>query len=329
MRGVLLCLLALLVSAAGAQTAELQPSPAQACLRHVGGEDQEPAYPIADYNMGRAGRVQVMLEFSRGDRAPEVNVLLQEGGEAFADAVRQHARGLRVPCLIEGSAPVRLGKDFVFSPGTPQARSSAAQDPEQQRRKAMLACVVHAKGWRVPEYPRWARREGVQGRVLVRARYASATEPPQLDVFARPYAGRLADEIKEWMQDTRLPCHTGEPLTAVWTYIYVFEGDRYGFNAVSFRQFLGSVKGITEQTLQLDTGTMDCPFDVELQYRQPHLPNAVRDIGPHHAARQPLLRWMAASELALPRNSVDAIWGDTARITIPCLKIDLKPKEKS
>ncbi len=322
-------LAALLVGAAAAQTAELQPSAAKQCLRHVGGEGQQPEYPIAAYNAGTAGRVQVAFDFSSPDRPPEVTVLLQQGGERFVDAVKQHARGLRVPCLDAGAAPVRLQMDFVFEPGTQQVLSSEAQDPEQQRRAAMLGCVVHAKGFRVPEYPRWARREEVQGRVLVRARYSSATEPPQLEVFARPYASRLAREVQDWMQDTRLPCHTGAPISGVWHYVYILGDDRYGFNGVSFQQFLARVKGIREQTLQVDTNTMGCPFDVKLNYRQPYMTNSVHVIGDANPARRPLLAWMVASELDLPGRTLDAIWGDTARITVPCLKIDLKPKEKS
>ncbi len=332
MRGLLLLLAALLVGAvgaAGAQTAELQPSAAQQCLLHVDGEGQQPDYPIADYNAGKAGRVQVVFEFAQADRPPELTFLLQQGGERFVEAVKKHARGLRVPCLDAANAPARLSVDFVFDPGTQQVSSSEAQDPEHQRRSAMLRCIVHAKGWRVPEYPEWARRRSLQGRVLVRASYTNATEPPRLEAFARPYAVRLAEEMMDWMKDTRLPCQSGAPITGVWTFIFVLNDERYGFNELGFRQFLLNVKGIREQTLQIDTNTMGCPFDVQLSYRRPDLPNDVSVVGAHNAARRPLLAWLAASELDLPRRTLDSIWGDTARITIPCLKIDLKPKEKS
>lgn len=318
-----------LAGVAGAQTAELLPAPTQACLQHVDGVNQAPDYPAAAYNAARPGRVQVNLTFTAPNRAPEPSFMLQEGGEAFVEAVRAHAKGLRVPCMAVGAEPVQLRKDFVFSPGTERASSLEAEDPRAQARKAMLRCVVHAQGWTRPGYPHSARIRGLQGRVLVRATYANATDPPQVEVFSRPYAERLADEIRDWTRETRLPCHTGEPLTMDVTYTYVFEGDQYGFKTLDFRQFLGNVKGIREQTLKLDTGTMGCPFDVQLAYHQPQLPNKLHVMGERKAQQQPLLAWMAASELSLSRNALDAVWGDTVRITIPCVNIDLKPKEKT
>lgn len=341
MRGPLLMLAALLgvtavaalaalaPGAAHAQAAVLQPSAEQQCLRHVDGATQLPEYPIEAYNAAQAGRLQVLLVFAQPDRPPETTVLLQEGGVRFQESVLRHVRGLRVPCMDAAKGPVRLRKDFVFDPGTRQVAASEAQDPDEARRAALLGCMVHASGWKVPTYPETARRMSLQGRVVVRARYANATEAPQVQVFARPYAKRLADEMADWMQNTRLPCHTGEPITADWTYIFVLEDDRYGFKGLSFMQFLARTKGVRDQTLLFDTDAMDCPFDVLLGYRQPELPNNVEEVGTRHPARRALLNWMATSELDVPRLTANAIWGDTARITIPCLKIDLKPKEKS
>jgi hypothetical protein len=330
MRGQLLLLMAALgTGAALAQNAEVQPSPAQQCLHHVGGNSPLPDYPAADYNAMRPGRVQVSLTFTAPDRAPEVTVMLQQGSESFAAAVREHAKGLRVPCLAVGAAPVQLHKDFIFSPGTEGVSSSETLNPQAEARRRMLSCVVHAQGWKRPEYPRWAQRAGLQGRVLVRAHYSDAEHAPTVEVFSRPYAKRLAEDIQAWTMETRLPCHAGEPLTVDWTYVYAFEGEGYGFKALDFRQFLGHVKGIREQTLQMDTNTMGCPFDVQLNYHQPLLRNSVRVVGEHTPQRRPLLEWMATSQLDLPSSAQDAIWGDNVRITIPCVKIELKPKEKT
>jgi hypothetical protein len=38
---------------------------------------------------------------------------------------------------------------------------------------------------------------------------------------------------------------------------------------------------------------------------------------------------MAATEFDLGAKSLDSIFGDTAKVTVPCLRIDLKPQEKS
>lgn len=321
--------LAVLVGSALAQTPELQPSPAQQCLTHTAGKDAQPDYPIAEFNHNIGGRVLVELTFSRADRAPEVTILLQHASERLIDAVREHVRGLRVPCLDEKSAPVRFRQDFVFAADRRQVHWTDALDADTRHRAALLDCVTHASGSLRPAYPAWAERRQLQGRVLARARFVNATDAPEVEVFARPYAYGLADEVKDWFKNARLPCHAGEPLTAVWTFIYLIEGERYGFKELSFRSFLSAAKDIRKQTLAFDTTTMGCPFDLRLHYRQPAMANAVGEVGPPNPARRPLLQWMAGAEFDLNPKSLDSIFGDTAKVTVPCLKIDIKPQEKS
>lgn len=329
MRSAGLMLSAMLAGGAFAQTPELQPSAAQQCLTHAAGKGAQPEYPAAEFNHNVGGRVQVELTFNRPDRAPEVTVLLQHASQRLVDAVLEHLRGLRVPCLDDKSAPARLKQDFIFAADRRQVHWTDPVDSDQRRRAALLSCFVHANGSIRPEYPALQARQAIQGRVLARVRFANATDPPAVEVFARDYASGLADEVKDWLKDTRLPCHTDEPLTGVWVFVFVIEGERYGFKDLSFSQFLGRTKGIRRQTLALDTTTMGCPFDVRLHYRQPAMRNAVGEVGEANPARRPLLEWMAAAELDLNRTAMDSIFGDSAKITVPCLKIDLKPQEKS
>ena len=329
MRSSVAFVLAVLAGAALAQAPELQPSAAQQCLTHTAGKDAQPDYPIAEFNQNIGGRVQVELVFSRPDRAPEVTILMQEASQNIVDAALEHLRGLRVPCLIVGSAPVRLKQDFIFAIDRRQVHWSDAVDSDLQGRAALPGCVTHASGSIRLDYPAWAQRRHLQGRVLARARFINATDAPEIDVFARPYAQELADEVKRWLRGARLPCHEGTPLAVLWTYEFVFEGDRYGFKDLSFQQFLVRAKGIQSQAISFDTTTMGCPFDLRLQYRQPTMRNAVGELGPSNPARRPLLQWMAGTELELSGKSLDSVFGDSAKITVPCLKIDLNPQEKS
>ena len=321
--------LAVLAGAALAQTPELQPSAAQQCLTHAAGKDAQPDYPVDEFNHNIGGRVQVELVFSRPDRAPEVTILMQQASQPIVNAVLEHLRGLRVPCLNVGAAPVRLTQDFIFAKDVRQVHWTNPEGSDARRQRAMLNCVTHTTGSMRMDYPAWAKRQQLQGRVLVRARFTNATDAPEVEVFARPYASDLASEMKDWFKAVRLPCHEGAPLTAGWTYIFLFEGERYGFKELGFRDFLVHAKGITKQTLALDTTTMGCPFDLRLHYRQPAMPNAVGEVGPPNPARRQLLQWMAGTELNLSNKSLDSVFGDSAKITVPCLKIDLKPQEKS
>lgn len=326
---LLLAMLAGVAEVAHGQTPELQPSDALKCLSHTKGQGQQPAYPIAEFNANQGGRVQVELEFSRPDKAPEVTVLMQQAAQPFVDAVFEHLRGLRVPCLDSKGHPVRLKQDFTFAADGRQVRWSDPADADSTRRAVLLDCLIHTSGWSRPPYPGWAERRQLQGRVLASLRFNNASDPPVVAVFSRDYASGLADEVKDWLKSTRLPCHEGGPIAGVWVFKFVIEGDHYGFKDLSFSQFLGRTKGIRSQALVLDTSTMGCPFDLRLVYRQPAMPNAVGEVGEPDPARRPLLEWMATAELDLNRTAMDSIFGDTANITVPCLKIDLKPQEKS
>jgi hypothetical protein len=329
MRRIAALALAVFAGAALAQAPELQPSAAQQCLTHAAGKDAQPDYPIAEFNHNVGGRVQVELTFSRPDRAPGVTILLQHASQRLVDAVLEHLRGLRVPCLDPQSAPVRLSQDFFFAADHRQVHWSDPMDSDMSRRAALLGCVTHATGSIRPRYPVWAERRQLQGRVLARARFVNATDAPEVEVFSRPYASGLADEVKDWFKSVRLPCHVGDPITAVWTFVYLIEGERYGFKELTLRSFVGGAKGIRSQTLAFDTTTMGCPFDLQLHYRQPAMANAVGEVGPPNPARRPLLEWMAATEFDLGAKSLDSIFGDTAKLTVPCLRINLKPQEKS
>jgi hypothetical protein len=79
--------------------------------------------------------------------------------------------------------------------------------------------------------------------------------------------------------------------------------------------------------LDFDTRQMGCPFEVDFHYRQPRLRNRIGEVGETNAARRPLLEWMESIVLDLPSNSLDSVYGDSTRITVPCARIDLKPKE--
>jgi hypothetical protein len=320
---------AVLANPAHAQKAELEPSDALKCLTHTKGQGQQPIYPELEFNANIGARVQVEMAFSRPDRAPEVTILLQEASPLFVDAVLEHVRGLRVPCLAEKGGSARIKQDFDFAADRRQVHWSSAQDSDAAERGQVWRCVLHSSGNRSPEYPLWARRQEVQGRVLARVRFTDGTSAPRAEVFARPNAEGLAETIREWAQGLRLPCHSGGPLTFSIVYQFLMDDSRYGFKELTFREFVGNVKGIRQQALQLDTTAMGCPFDVRLSYLQPLLPNSVGEVGSKHPARRPLLEWLAQSELDVRRRSADSIFAADLKLTVPCMKIDLKPQEKS
>lgn len=320
------------------QDVTLEPSAAQRCLTPVAERRGTPEYPPQMFQRGQAGRVEVELVFGSADRGPDMKVLVQEGDDSFVAAVKNHVRDYRVPCLGSGEASARLQINFVFAPDKRQAHWSTPIDAGSVLRMAQLDCVRHESGDQAPDYPASALRGNVQGRVLAKLRFTSPDQAPQAEVLARPRAKMLAREVTHWVQGYRMPCFSGEPVEAVWTFQFTFEGESYGFNrAMTLQEVLPAVRGIRAQTLNFDTTEMACPFEVKLQYRRPGLPNAVGEVAPEgtqaatpfspNPARRPLLDWLASMELDIPPTGLDTVYGDTVTLAIPCIKINLTPKE--
>lgn len=314
-----------------AQTVTLDPSAALACLTPPPASRGEPEYPFDAWKRGETGRVRVELAFTAPDRPPSVKVLESTGDDDFVRAVREHLARWRVPCLDAApGGPVRLQLEYVFRPDDRRVYGTQPLDLQDERRRLQLGCARHPRGGQ-PDYPEAALRAGLQGNVLAQMRFAAAGEPPQVTVYARPGARLLAESVERWVREVRMPCFEGPaPISSTWTFNFRLEGEAaFGFKPLSLQQWLAFTRGIQQQTLQIDTTTMACPFDLKLYYRQPYLPNWVGEIGERHPARLPLVEWLAAQQLELPARSLDSVFGDGTTINVPCIRIDLKPKEKT
>lgn len=316
-------------SLAQAQQVTLEPSAAVRCLTPAADQRGAPDYPFDAFKAERGGRVKVRLTFHHADEAPDVEVLERDGDAEFATSVRKHVDTFRVPCLSAAETPVQLTQEYIFKPDQRRIVWTHPQDQADAQRSKMLACVAHESGDKAPSYPRAQLSDGVQGRVLARLSFEAADRPPKINVFSRGYALGLARAIERWAEGYRMPCHVGAPVAGYWVFVFLFQGDGYyGFQDISLRQWIGNIKDIQKQTVAFDLNTMGCPFDLRIAYRQPYLPNGVGEVGSHDPARRPFLDWLAASELKLSESALDAVFADSARLHVPCLKIDLKPKEK-
>ena len=314
---------------AQAQQVELEPSAASRCLQPPAAERGVPEYPFAAWKNQEKGTVKVELEFTTPDKRPRVAVLERDGPRSLVDAVEEHVRSYRVPCLTAAETPSRLRIEFVFKPDDRRVAWSRPTDADSERRLTALRCVAHDSGKKLPAYPDDALRGQVQGRVLARLRFVAPDQPPEAEVFGQASAELLTRAIRRWVSGYRMPCLEGAPVEAIWTFVYRFEGEAFGFKPLDLLQLMGVTKDIETQRLQMDTNTMACPFDVQFQYRQPFAKNFVGELGPTDPSRRPLLDWMQGIQLNLARRPMDTVFGDTTTISVPCAKINLKPKENS
>ena len=331
---VVLAGLLLAASCAMAQRSTLAPSAAVACLSPPPAQRGTPDYPFEAFKYKLPGDVHVRLRFTGPERAPAVTVLDHQGDAGFVDAVRGHVATFRLPCH-DGVAPVDLDFSFAFRPDeTPQPPvPTDLADAERQRQ---LQCMEHRSGLNMPSYPMPALKAGVQARVPVELRFEAPDLPPAVRLLPRVggdsvQRGRYETDVflstlRSWAEGYRLPCLSGGPITVERTFVFVVEGDAWGFKpGVSLRELLPLVRNIRQQRLQFDFTRMQCPFDLRLSYFQPNLPNVVQQTGTPVAARQPFIDWLTQVQFDMPDKSLDSVYGDSLTITVPCLKIDFNP----
>lgn len=324
-------LLALWAASTGAQQTTLAPSPEVSCLTPAAAERGEPEYPFREYKSAAPGRVKATATFEGNDLLPwpAVRIDSQEGDDAFVAEVKAHLRTLRMPCLKRG-AKATLQYDFVFVPGSGEVFWGAPVDLADEARRQLVKCVASQPGHEKMSYPNNALNSNIQGRVWASIRFDAPDRPPQVVLHSRPKASVLAREVELWLAQRRMPClPAGEVIAASQTFDFVIEGGAYGFKPMTLTQYLGNVKDIGKRRLTLDTRTMGCPFQLKVVYRQPDAPNVVGEVGEPNPARKPLLDLLAASSLDMRNEALDAVYADTADITVPCIKIDLKPPEKT
>jgi hypothetical protein len=326
--GVLAGLLA--AAHAHAQSAiQPEPSPALGCLSVADGAPREPEFPFDQYKAGQAGRVVAAVTLPGGLFGNRIEILLSEGDPAFVAATRSYLQALKAPCLKRGETAT-LKYDFVFQRDRRQVVWSLPSDALEEAQKPLATCVRHEKAGSTPEYPQRARRDWIAGRVLGLLRFTSADGPPSVELLHRPSAKVFDAAILDWAAGLRMPCHPGGTVTVSQTYNFRFEGDHaFGFKALTLTQLLASGKGMRKRELALDTTAMGCPFQLKLTYYQPLRRNDIGEVGQPNPERRPLLELLAGLELDLNEELNDSVYADTAEVDVPCVKINLKPKEKS
>ena len=309
----------------------LEPSAASGCLTATDKQQPVPVYPFAEYKFNKPGRVLAELSFGGPALRPVVAVLESSGGDSFVESVKEHARSLRVPCMDTGSEPVALRREYVFKPLSELVEAGPVQDAGEERRRQLLACI-RKPGSALPDYPWRAQESGQQGRVIALLSFTAADQAPGVQLLHRPSADEFADAVKPWLTGYRLPCFNpaqDTPLLTALEFVFRLDGDAFGFKPLTLQQFLGKTTNLGLRPLTLDTTGMGCPFNLRLHYRQPMLRNVIYTVGPYMAAREPLLEWLRGAALDLKSGALDSIFGDTADIAVPCIKLDIQPKEKS
>ena len=313
---------------------QLAESPALRCLTPAAADRGKPDYPEEEDRLKHGQVVEVELKFAGPHAAPEVRRVGEyraDRGDAFFLSVQRHVRKLRVPCMQPGEPPVTLRQIYSFSPSGRAIHAGAPSDSDDRERRRQVACVTRERPQETPSYPRDAQRNDEQGRILLLLRFDSADGPPQVRSFQKSSdLRRLIRHATDWAQGYRMPCYAGQPVEAAWNFMYRLGEDRLPvFKDTQLVTFLGTVKGIQQQRLDFDFRPMGCPFSVQIQYFQPHLPNRVQQLDNARIERQPFLDWLTRAELNLPPQFSNSMLGDNFIVDVPCARLDLQPSSPS
>jgi hypothetical protein len=319
----LLCagaLLAAAVPAAVAQTTMLAPSEVEACLTLPAGA--RVAYPDAALERREVGTVRVWMAFSAAHEAPSVSAELTHAVEAQVDAVLEHVRKYRVPCLRRG-AKALLMQEFVFAPNAGRKVVATAAREGRPEQVKVGACMTRLAGPTYPDELQRARTGNEQGVVVLRLRYERPDAPPRATVVARPSSQVLVDKALHVAQNTRMPCLEGEPRENLAIHRFHVDGEPWPeLRNTNLQGFLASAKRLPEG-VYFDLDSLGCPFDLRLTYWQPHMSNAIKEIGREMPARRAFIDWLASIEMRLQGAEANQVLGTDIKISVPCGTVNL------
>lgn len=324
-------LLAVLCTAANAQTTVVTPSPAQRCLTRGELLLGTPIYPQKSYEEKASGRVTVELEFRAADAAPrvlEIEAKTSDGSvhaDRFERAVRDFIGAYRVPCLALNET-ARLKQEFVFVPHDGRGVTLMASSDEATRRAGqLLRCLRHQEPKKFPEYPISDLRAERQGTVVVRLEFLDADGPARIKVLDDGGGTRFDAVVSAYAAGYRLPCHDlAGPVDMMMLYVFKLEGaQRVILKDVPLLTLVRAFKGIRSANVFFDLNTMSCPFDLRFTPMQPHAPNTIGEIGDTNPERRFFLDWLSRQQLDLPKREVNALLGQHAVVSVPCTVINL------
>jgi hypothetical protein len=332
MRHVLAAFLcAIAVSGAWAQTTSVLPSAAQRCLTRGELLLGTPAYPQAALEAKASGRVRLELEFTASDAAPELLRLdvdrfdRREHADQFERSVREFVKAYRVPCLSDGEKS-KLTQEFVFVPHDRRGVTMmASSDQSLGRGEKLRGCLRHQDPKAQPAYPAADLRFERQGTAIVRLEFAAADTPPIVTVLDDGSGTQFAEVSREHALGYRMPCHDGAgPAGLLQLYRFKIEGGRrVTLKDVSFPSLVAAFRGIRTANVYFDFNTMGCPFEVLFRPMQPHAPNDVGVVGAVNEERRFFLDWISRQQLDLPAKQVNALIGQEARVSVPCMVLNL------
>lgn len=320
----LLGLLLFLSVNVNAQQYELAPSPALACLTLTPGAPSTIEYPEALYKSKSSGKVIVDLEFFDPEAAPKVEVFDQYVESQFILVVKKHVAQFRLPCIKNGDAPVHFRQEYNFLPhDSRRVVSSTPIDLAHQKKIKQLQCIAHIKPGTRPRFPVSALRRGSQGNFFVALRFNSPDQPPVVTWLAAASDSHLKESVADFVEGLRMPCLDDTPFVSTFIYSFNIEGgSRVFLKDSDLLGFLSSAREM-QKPVEFDFDTMNCPFDLRVNYRRPYAPSGIGELENSNIARKPFLAWLSKVTLDLNESDNNRVLGSIFTLHVPCGSLKL------
>lgn len=308
-----------------AQVYEPTPSPALACLTLTSGATNAIEYPEEALKRKDGGTIVVNLEFNGPESAPDVDIV--DGRSAHNElvlAVKKHVKRFRIPCMKQGDQPVRFRQEYIFLPHDARKIVDATPvDLAVEEKKKLLQCITHLKPGSKPHYPIGALRREAQGNFLVSLKFENPTGAPDVKWLAAANDIHLKESIAYFVEGLRMPCFSGAPLET--TFLYKFsidDGSRVFLKDSDLVSFLRSARDMYKP-VQFDFDTMNCPFDLRVNYRRPYAPSHIGELENSNIARKPFLEWLSTVTLDLKEDDNNRVLGSIFTLHVPCGSLKL------
>lgn len=330
-RVALACLLSVLLCDARAQSPDLDiEAPAQplSCLMSIRPDRKLPDYPPA-VAPGTNAIVRVRLEFSAGDRSPVVEVVFNNGPEAFADAVRSFVADYRLPCLRPGRSYKGVQEfQFVVRRFTNAVLESVARDEDEPADYAH-ECFDGIRSAPPVQFPMPSRISGQAnpGMVLLRLLFIAPDKPPEVTVLFDSGQHRLVGAVLKSVTAYRMKCLQPDdpPLSAVQAFLFRSERNEVTrlVPEITLSQLLSVIKGLKEEKVRFDFTSMSCPFKLVIEPYQPYARNRVTQLGSKDTSRREFIEWLRKVSLDLPPSMQGRVLGEQTTVSVPCAVLDL------
>lgn len=268
------------------------------------------------------GLLRFKLRFESADKPPTVELLFAQADSDMERLAREYLGGYRLPCLHKGDHPIEVVQEFSFSrwgkePAVPLATKGSN-----------LRFAFPEDAPPLNEYD--------VGKALVEYVFVEGQDEPRLRFIFSGVGAAAERVIRRYASQVRLLDAGGQPRPITVRQPWVFrdpesQGTQYQLTKEEYKltEFLRFTKNLQEHLIDLDLDSMQCPFAVRLNLRQPYEANEVHEIESHNPNRAYLLNWLSKLRLRFDSLSQQKdMFGSDYRISIPCGRLDLTALKK-